>query len=77
MTLRHSLQYRVSKINKRKSFKMKKQLLTVKDVAYITGITPRTLHYYDKINLLRPSRKLENGYRVYDRKDLEKLQMIL
>lgn len=46
-------------------------------VAYITGITPRTLHYYDKINLLRPSRKLENGYRVYDRKDLEKLQMIL
>lgn len=56
---------------------MKKQLLTVKDVAYITGITPRTLHYYDKINLLRPSRKLENGYRVYDRKDLEKLQMIL
>ncbi|WP_236906211.1 MULTISPECIES: MerR family DNA-binding transcriptional regulator [Eubacteriales] len=31
---------------------MKKQLLTVKDVSYITGITPRTLHYYDKINKL-------------------------
>jgi DNA-binding transcriptional MerR regulator len=56
---------------------MKKKLLTVKDVAYITGITPRTLHYYDKINLLSPSRKLENGYRVYDRDDLEKLQIIL
>ncbi|WP_278277853.1 MerR family DNA-binding transcriptional regulator [Anaerovirgula multivorans] len=33
-----------------KDFGMKKQLLTVKDIVQITGITPRTLHYYDKIN---------------------------
>ncbi|MEG0772006.1 MerR family transcriptional regulator [Clostridium sp.] len=56
---------------------MKKQLLTIKDIAKITGITPRTLHYYDKINLLKPSRESSNGYRVYDRSDLENLQTIL
>jgi DNA-binding transcriptional MerR regulator len=54
-----------------------KQLLTIKDIVEITGTTTRTLHYYDKINLLKPSRKLENGYRVYDRNDLENLQTIL
>lgn len=36
---------------------MKKLFLTVKDIASMTGITPRTLHYYDKINLLQPSHK--------------------
>lgn len=56
---------------------MKKLFLTVKDIVQITGITPRTLHYYDKINLLKPSHKSENGYRGYDRNDLENLQMIL
>lgn len=56
---------------------MKKQLFTVKDIAKITGITPRTLHYYDEINLLKPSRKSENGYRAYDGNDLENLQTIL
>jgi DNA-binding transcriptional MerR regulator len=56
---------------------MKKQFLTVKDIVQITGITPRTLHYYDKIDLLKPSQKTKNGYRVYDRNDLENLQTIL
>jgi DNA-binding transcriptional MerR regulator len=56
---------------------MKKLFLSVKDIVQITGITPRTLHYYDKINLLKPSHKSENGYRVYDRNDLENLQTIL
>lgn len=56
---------------------MKKLFLTVKDIVQITGITPRTLHYYDKINLLKPSHKTKNSYRVYDRNDLENLQTIL
>lgn len=56
---------------------MKKQFLTVKDIVQITGITKRTLHYYDKINLLKPSHKSVNGYRFYDINDLENLQTIL
>ncbi len=56
---------------------MKKQLLTVKDIVQITGITKRTLQYYDKINLLKPIYLKENGYRIYDRNSLAKLQTIL
>lgn len=56
---------------------MKKQLLTVKDIVQITGITKRTLQYYDKINLLKPIYLTENGYRLYDRNSLAQLQTIL
>lgn len=56
---------------------MKKQFFTVKDIVQITGVTTRTLHYYDKIGLLKPTRLAENGYRTYSRKDLENLQTIL
>jgi len=37
----------------------------------------RTLHYYDEIGLLKPSKITESGYRVYSREDLELLQQIL
>lgn len=43
----------------------------------ITGVTKRTLHYYDEINLLKPTYLTEKGYRHYDRIGLAKLQMIL
>lgn len=56
---------------------MKKPLLAVKDIVQITGITTRTLHYYDKINLFKPTFFTEKGYRLYDRSSLEKLQTIL
>jgi len=56
---------------------MKKPLLTVKDIVQITGITGRTLHYYDRINLFKPTHLTEKGYRLYDRSSLEKLQTIL
>ncbi|MBD2866821.1 MerR family transcriptional regulator [Paenibacillus oceani] len=56
---------------------MKKRLLAVKDIVRITGITTRTLHYYDRIGLLKPIHLAENGYRLYDRSSLEKLQTIL
>ncbi|MEG3246971.1 MerR family transcriptional regulator [Streptococcus suis] len=42
----------------------------------ITGLTKRTLHYYDRVGLL-PAVKLENGYRSYSQKDLIRLQKIL
>lgn len=48
-----------------------------KEVAAITGITVRTLHYYDKIGLLCPRRNQQNGYRFYLDEDLDQLQQIL
>ncbi|MBP3489767.1 MAG: MerR family transcriptional regulator [Roseburia sp.] len=50
---------------------------TVKEVAELTGISVRTLHYYDEIGLFRPTKISEAGYRLYDDKALERLQQIL
>lgn len=50
---------------------------TVKEISKITGISVRTLHYYDEIGLLKPTTKSEAGYRLYDDKALEQLQQIL
>ncbi len=50
---------------------------TVKEVSDLTGISVRTLHYYDEIGLLKPTDKSEAGYRLYDDKALEALQQVL
>ena len=50
---------------------------TVKEIAELTGISARTLHYYDEIGLFVPTAKSEAGYRLYDDKALETLQQIL
>lgn len=50
---------------------------TVKEVSLITGVSIRTLRYYDEIGLLKPTELTETGYRLYDSKALEKLQEIL
>ncbi|HEL2685073.1 TPA: MerR family transcriptional regulator [Streptococcus suis] len=50
---------------------------TVKEMSQLSGISVRTLHYYDEINLLTPSFIAENGYRYYDNEAFEKLQEIL
>lgn len=50
---------------------------TVTDVSKLTGISVRTLHYYDNIGLCKPTGYSESGYRLYDDKALEKLQQIL
>lgn len=50
---------------------------TVKEISKITGISVRTLHYYDEIGLFQPTDKSEAGYRLYDDKALETLQEIL
>ena len=50
---------------------------TVKEVSNITGISVRTLHYYDEIGLFKPTLVSEAGYRLYDDKALEILQQIL
>lgn len=51
--------------------------MKVSEVAKLTGVTVRTLHYYDEIGLLKPSKVTEAGYRLYSNADLEILQQIL
>lgn len=50
---------------------------TVGEVARLANVSVRTLHHYDAIGLLAPSRRGENGYRRYLRADLSRLQRIL
>lgn len=47
------------------------------EFAKLANVTERTLRYYDKIGLLKPSSILSNGYRQYTDSDLLKLQKIL
>ena len=50
---------------------------TVNEVSKRTGVSIRTLQYYDKIGLLHPTEYTQAGYRLYDEKGLERLQQIL
>ena len=50
---------------------------TVKEMANQTGVSVRTLHHYDAIGLLKPTKVTEAGYRLYDDAALERLYMIL
>lgn len=50
---------------------------TVKEVSKLTGISVRTLHYYDEIGLLKPTVINEAKYRLYDDRALGTLQQIL
>ena len=52
-------------------------MLTVHEVRALTGVSIRTLQYYDDIGLLPPTRYTEAGYRLYDDAALERLQQIL
>lgn len=54
---------------------MKKWL--IKDISELTQISTRMLRHYDKIGLLKPSIRQENGYRCYTEQDLTKLQQII
>ena len=53
------------------------EMYTVKNLANLAGVTPRTLHHYDQIGLLHPSHKGDNGYRYYDEAAVLRLQQIL
>lgn len=52
-------------------------MMTVNQVSKLTGVSVRTLQYYDSIGLLKPSGYTEAGYRLYDDTALERLQQIL
>lgn len=50
---------------------------TVGEVAELTGVSIRTLHHYDDLDLLRPSARSAANYRLYTPADLERLRRIL
>lgn len=52
-------------------------MMTIKEMSELTGVSARTLRYYDEIGLFVPTGKNEAGYRLYDEKDLEEIQQIL
>lgn len=52
-------------------------MMTVKEVAELTGVSVRTLQYYDEIGVFKPTKVTEAGYRLYDDEALSTLQQIL
>ena len=50
---------------------------TVKEVSELTGISIRTLRYYDEIGLLKPTKITAAGYRLYDENSLKQLREIM
>lgn len=50
---------------------------TVKKLARIAGVSPRTLRYYDEIGILKPARINSSGYRIYGQEEVNRLQQIL
>lgn len=51
--------------------------LTVGAVARLAGATVRTLHHYDEIGLVSPTERTDAGYRLYNQRDVERLQEVL
>ena len=51
--------------------------MKINEAARLAGVSERTLRYYDRIGLLRPSGMTESGYRLYDDDALRRLQQIL
>jgi DNA-binding transcriptional MerR regulator len=57
--------------------KQRTKMYTVKQLSNLAGISPRTLHYYDEIGLLKPEVVGDNGYRYYGEGSALRLQQIL
>jgi MerR family transcriptional regulator, repressor of the yfmOP operon len=50
--------------------------LRIQEVAADTGLTPRTIRYYEELGLLAPVERSEGAYRLYDGEDLDRLHFI-
>lgn len=51
-------------------------MISIKELTKQTGVSVRTMRYYDEINLLPPAGKTEGGHRLYSEKEIKKLQEI-
>ncbi|MBU5330871.1 MerR family transcriptional regulator [Anaerocolumna aminovalerica] len=56
---------------------MANNFIKIGDLANMTGITVRTLHYYDEIGLLKPSQVTEKGHRIYNMQSVKVLYQII
>lgn len=52
------------------------RLLRINEVAAETGLTARTIRYYEEVGLLEPAARSDGDYRLYDASDLDRLQFI-
>ena len=52
------------------------RLLKIQEVSAETGLTPRSIRYYEEVGLLEPAARSEGAYRLYDPSDLERLRTI-
>src|SRR4029078_3052879 len=52
------------------------RLLKIQEVSAETGLTPRSIRYYEEVGLLEPAARSEGAYRLYDASDLERLRTI-
>ena len=50
---------------------------SIQELSHLSGVTTRTLRWYDQIGLLKPSRTAESGYRYYGPAEVDRLQDIL
>ena len=51
--------------------------MLINELAKLSGVSRRTLRYYDEIGLLKPSNVEGNGYRNYSQDEIDRLQQIL
>lgn len=51
-------------------------LISIGQAAKVTGLSAKTIRFYEEINLLAPAKRLENAYRTYSKKDLQILLLI-
>lgn len=56
---------------------MAEHTYSVQELAAVSGVSVRTLHYYDERGLLKPAARTASNYRVYGHAEVERLQQIL
>jgi DNA-binding transcriptional MerR regulator len=66
----------VATVSPRTQTSASERLFRIQEVAEETGLTPRSIRYYEELGLLRPAARSEGAYRLYDASDLEQLRFI-
>lgn len=64
-------------IERRFEAEMKKETFSISEFAKSTGVSVRTLHYYDEKNILNPKRDEHTGHRIYEKEDMIQLHKIM
>jgi DNA-binding transcriptional MerR regulator len=51
-------------------------MFRIGELSVKTGVSPKTIRYYEQVGLLPPARRAGNGYRLYDEADVERLRFV-